>query len=266
MENKRGSEIFLGVVGVATLLVAIIGATFAYFSATAKSGNEAVHVQAATLSLGYGESDETKLLSAMIPAHYGIAKTAAFKERTQDICVDDNGNQVCSIYKFRIGNPSATTKMTIEGSIKSVKNEFTNLSFAIWKGDIDRMDDITSLDDPLLNATLMPASGETQAFGFKQDLIGFSGVAGGADFKEKNPFTYASPEDISTGTNVVDYTMLIWINEAGEDNVAEAGKMFTATVTFNTTASSEGQAAGVTGIIAGAMEDKFTPTTPEPQA
>ena len=33
MENKKGNGIFLGVIGVATLIVAIIGATFKYFSA-----------------------------------------------------------------------------------------------------------------------------------------------------------------------------------------------------------------------------------------
>ena len=33
MENKNGQGIFYGVIGVATLVVAIIGATFAYFSA-----------------------------------------------------------------------------------------------------------------------------------------------------------------------------------------------------------------------------------------
>ena len=38
MENKNGQGIFLGVVGVATLVVAIIGATFAFFSAQAQSG------------------------------------------------------------------------------------------------------------------------------------------------------------------------------------------------------------------------------------
>jgi len=259
MENKRGSEIFLGVVGVATLLVAIIGATFAYFSATARSDNEAVKIQSTTLSLGYGESEKTDLKTAMIPATYGVAKTAAFKTRTQDACIDDNGNQVCSIYKFRIGNPSATTKMTIEGSIKSVTNEFTNLSFAIWKGDIERMDDVTKLGDPLVDATLMPAKGISQEFGFEQELIGFSGVAGGSGFKADNPYTYASPESDANGTNVVDYTMLIWINEAGEANIPEAGKMFAATVTFNT----GGTTGGVTGIIAGAMTDEFKPTTPE---
>ena len=38
MENKNGKGIFYGVIGVATLIVAIIGATFAYFTATTASG------------------------------------------------------------------------------------------------------------------------------------------------------------------------------------------------------------------------------------
>lgn len=39
MENNKGQTIFLSVVGIATLLVAIVGATFAYFSISVK-GNE----------------------------------------------------------------------------------------------------------------------------------------------------------------------------------------------------------------------------------
>ena len=38
MENNNGKGIFLGVVSVATLVVAIIGATFAYFSASVTGG------------------------------------------------------------------------------------------------------------------------------------------------------------------------------------------------------------------------------------
>lgn len=38
MENSKGRGIFLGVVSVATLIVAIIGATFAWFSASVGSG------------------------------------------------------------------------------------------------------------------------------------------------------------------------------------------------------------------------------------
>lgn len=39
MENKNGQGVFYGVIGVATLIVAIIGATFAYFSASVTAGN-----------------------------------------------------------------------------------------------------------------------------------------------------------------------------------------------------------------------------------
>ena len=42
MENKNGQGVFLGVVGVATLIVAIIGATFAFFSAQTQSAEGAI--------------------------------------------------------------------------------------------------------------------------------------------------------------------------------------------------------------------------------
>ena len=45
-------------------------------------------------------------------------------------------------------------------------------------------------------------------------------------------------------TNVRHYTMLIWINEAGAANVEEAGKIFTAGLSFDT-----GDGSGVTGVI-----------------
>ena len=38
-KNNNGRGIFYGVIGVATLVVAIIGATFAYFTATATNNN-----------------------------------------------------------------------------------------------------------------------------------------------------------------------------------------------------------------------------------
>ena len=46
--NRKGPGVFYAVVGVATLVVAIIGATFAYFSAQASTGAE--------VSLGFCET------------------------------------------------------------------------------------------------------------------------------------------------------------------------------------------------------------------
>ena len=49
MENKNGQGIFYGVIGVATLVVAIIGATFAYFSASVTAGNGTDGISGQTL-------------------------------------------------------------------------------------------------------------------------------------------------------------------------------------------------------------------------
>ena len=50
MENQNGKGIFYGVIGVATLVVAIIGATFAYFSASNTVTN--ISGKAGTAALG----------------------------------------------------------------------------------------------------------------------------------------------------------------------------------------------------------------------
>lgn len=66
-ENNKGQTIFLSVVGIATLLVAIIGATFAWFSATV-SGNDtasSVVVETATIGITYTNGNEIKLQNAL---------------------------------------------------------------------------------------------------------------------------------------------------------------------------------------------------------
>lgn len=264
MENKRGSEIFLGVVGVTTLLVAIIGATFAYFSATAKSGNEAVAVQSTKVDLGYDDVTN-RLKTKMIPAAYNIAKFAAFDERhDKGECIDDNGNQVCSIYEFYIGNPGQA-KMDIEGSVNVVTNEFTNLRFQI-------LDEKGTVVFPVISGKAVgvgtdnlpgeafPATGGSiELDTLTQSLLGTP--EGNTPSEEDKPFPSkytpiidvtnedVTSEDITDNTNVRHYTMLIWLNETGAEQ-DEDGKIFTAGISFST----GGESGGVTGIIAAANE------------
>ena len=51
--NRKGTGVFYAVVGVATLVVAIIGATFAYFSAQASTGAEDIKGQTLDISTGF---------------------------------------------------------------------------------------------------------------------------------------------------------------------------------------------------------------------
>ena len=112
MEQKKFNinNIFYGVIGVATLMLAIMGATFAYYTATANNattitGNMAtigVDVEVTKMT----KVDETK--GGLIPMSNNMVEMALNKAGT-DICVDDNGNAVCQVYKVSVNNESTSS-------------------------------------------------------------------------------------------------------------------------------------------------------------
>lgn len=112
-EDKRG--IFFGVIGVLTLIVAIIGASFAYFTINASSNKNAVTVNAATVKIVYSEGDKIAM-DGLIPASRDDAiqalqrglKGDTYKVNEADIpytpCKDDNNYTVCGYYEFSLKN------------------------------------------------------------------------------------------------------------------------------------------------------------------
>lgn len=107
-QRNNGKGIFYGVIGVATLVVAIIGATFAYFTASA-SNNNVITGNMATVSLDLAVRKVTtvdELKGGMIPMSNTMVEVAINKE-TNDVCVDDNGNAVCQIYEITLSNDSS---------------------------------------------------------------------------------------------------------------------------------------------------------------
>ena len=149
------SNVFNIIIGIATLLIALLGATFAYFSATARSKDDDVNVKSAYVSISYDGGTEIKA-SHLIPATQTVAinkfqktvtkfglesdKTLEFideDEYTNDTsrrCVDALGREVCYVYRFSIssdGDPAGQTG--ISGGIQINKNEFTNLSYMLYE-------------------------------------------------------------------------------------------------------------------------------------
>jgi len=133
MENRKGSGIFLGIVSIATLIVAIIGATFAYFSATTQSNLDAVNVSAYEYSLSLTVSPIYPAgASALIPLDpdkviEGVASANntnllyALNE-AEERCIDDQGLQVCTLLQIRISN-IAPSEVTLNGQLKTTLNE-----------------------------------------------------------------------------------------------------------------------------------------------
>lgn len=260
--NNKGSGIFLGVIGVATLIVAIIGATFAFFGAEITGGADTLKVSSTSLALGYEDDKGLRLKTNLIPAEYWIAEYSTKTDWTgiegNKECVDANGNEICGIYEFTIGNPSTTTAQDLYGSIKVVANDFTDLYFRIYdetgkevveptafsSADKDGVIKLSDLDQTLLASSL--DKGKTPA-------------ADGDSFDETKPSTYTLVEGKDgqnrDAKNKRTYKMLIWIEETNTNQTeGNAGKSFAGSIYFTTASGTS----GVTGVIAAAQKGSLT--------
>ncbi len=129
MENKKGQGIFLGVIGVATLVVTLIGATFAFFSATV-TGNAPVNVESYqfAITLGVAPVDPATTPAKgdkLIP----LTETDIDKAITAG-CVDSNNYAVCKIYELTFVN-SGSTAVTLSGGLTSTSNNFATLKYSV---------------------------------------------------------------------------------------------------------------------------------------
>lgn len=153
------------IIGIATLLIAILGATFAYFSATARSPENDVYVKSAYVSISYEGGTEIKAEN-LIPSTMNVALKKYQKEKysldeegntiikpytppldgeivednninedlTDKKCIDAKGKEVCYVYQFAIesdGEEGGTTD--IIASLKINKNQFENLSYVLYE-------------------------------------------------------------------------------------------------------------------------------------
>lgn len=142
--DNRGRDIFYGVVAVATLIVAIVGATLAYFSVTANSSEGAVNATAATVSIEYNDGQQvTAQAKNLIPATLDVVKKVYEKNIktidsttldpntpiTANACIDDESQEVCNAYRFTV---RSDVERTITAKLNNEHNGFTYLGYAVY--------------------------------------------------------------------------------------------------------------------------------------
>ena len=166
--DNKGRDIFYGVVAIATLIVAIIGATLAYFSVTASSNEGAVNAQAATVSIQYNDGQQvTAQANELIPATLDVvqkvyeervltATTEDYSEET-NFCIDRNDRQVCSAYRFTV---ESDAERTITATLNSEHNGFTYLSYAVY--DITNGEWLELNDGEVFDLSLSTCSNENE--------------------------------------------------------------------------------------------------------
>lgn len=138
MENSKGRGIFLGVVSVATLIVAIIGATFAWFSASVSSGKNDVNLTAyqfdADLTVERVFPTEENASRKIIPFVPDKVLREGLENETNNMnyalneatnkCVDSSGYLVCSLYKITVTN-NGSDAIELDGSVTTMETGTT---------------------------------------------------------------------------------------------------------------------------------------------
>lgn len=211
MDNNKSRGIFLGVLSVATLIVSIIGATFAYFVASANGNEDAAKAGAANVAGTLTLSETVDYRQNMIPVTETLMKTSykradAATGTGTGRCEGYSaagGNTVynlCSIYQFTVSN-SASIAQTIYASLTANTNTFANLKYCIFEGEAG------TSDTEKVACRNMPAEKST----------------------DSNIFSELIPA--TTGTHT--YTLVMYINETSEDQTtADSGKTFTGTISI----------------------------------
>lgn len=258
MENN-GRGIFYGVIGVATLVVAIIGATFAYFSAQA-ANNNAINVQSTTVNLSLVESGEgignNFYASGLIPVNSANANFPKYpglqvKDASHvghGTCTDDNGDPICGIYSFGVTNP-ANVAQTVYGSLEVKAIDFpvntttpgkTNLHYAVFKGkasDVLNKYSVSGTPKTFDAANDGDLLVEKTAFGTGTEIH---------DSKEGSPQrNWANTATLLSPNETAYYTVIVWLEEAGANNSGDQDKKFKAGIKFDTSAGGS----GVTGVL-----------------
>lgn len=221
MENNNGRGIFYGVIGVATLVVAIIGATFAYFAASASGTKNAVAATSVSLKDTLTLDETLDARTNMIPTTEAIMKQSYVqtgnkgeaKGKCNGVSKADGTTiyDLCSSYQFKLNN-TATVAQTVYVTLTTVTNTFANLKYCIFDG-----------------------AGSTAT-----ETVACADVPSGAE--EQFDVT------IPAGGNHI-YTVVLYINETeGDQTTADSGKSYTGTISASTGSGSN----TVTGVIAAA--------------
>ena len=160
--EKKGRGLFYFVIAFAVIIIAIVGATYAYFTASTRTNEEnSITTGSTSLKLGI-ETDDTGANYDLIPTTAQIAKYAyamqkeikyvepeecvtykkdetsnptseclVKKKQANSTCIDDSGSAVCSTYSYTIINDNVNPQ-TLTMYLGTTYNEFKNLWFAVY--------------------------------------------------------------------------------------------------------------------------------------
>ena len=220
MENSKGRGIFLGVVSVATLIVAIIGATFAWFSASVGSGENDVNLTAyqfdADLTVERvfptAENASKKIIPFIPdkvlregPENETNNMNYALNEATNK-CVDSSGYLVCSLYKITVTN-NGSDAIELDGSVTTMETGTTLTANGDLKAQI-----------------ISYADGKYTYTHNLSKALALPNTASGSGKLIMDPATLTV--GATPGANTAELYVLVWLNDTTENQSSMMGASY----------------------------------------
>ena len=225
MENSKGRGIFLGVVSVATLIVAIIGATFAWFSASVGSGENDVNLTAyqfdAELTVERVFPTAENASKKIIPFVPDKVLREGLENETNNMnydlkkkkkkCVDSSGYLVCSLYKITVTN-NGSDAIELDGSVTTMETT------------------------PTETGTTMTANGDLKAqiisyaegkYTYTHNLskaLALPNTVSGSGKLIMDPATLTV--GATPGANTAELYVLVWLNDSTENQSSMMGASY----------------------------------------
>lgn len=171
-ENRKGPGIFYAVVGVATLVVAIIGATFAYFSATTETtytdeitggtnddlaGALSLSVERVRFGLG-GTAGDNVDAPTLVPANLTATKDGVNNALTAK-CMDGSYTG-CHVYKITAGTEQDLNVANIYLELNAPDgHDKGNWKYLVFTGSETEADEITTAEATFSSTNVEVADG-----------------------------------------------------------------------------------------------------------
>ena len=195
MDNKYNKLIII-LLFVFGIIFTIIGATFAYFSASTNSGGNSINGTSYTFNMSL---DVTSIRSGdLVPTADNLIATSLAGNYK---CVDQRNYGLCSLYKITFANNS--TAETMVGYLKTSSTTYTttNLRYRLYDENYNSVSD-----------------------------IGTVGITANTMNYFKSGANNVSVTIPANGTK--DYYLVIWLHDIGENQLEDQNKSYTGSITF----------------------------------
>lgn len=215
MNENKSNTLLLTVIGVATLLVAVIGASFAYFTAQISGGetNTTLTVQAGTLTISYegGSSLNPNGTNAL------------------DILPVTTGEPIIT-KKFTVtGSNTTTTKMPYTVQMNFTTNEFTVPGLLYSLEHTEPITNGSGLPEKKITQSLVTPTGEAEKTAFQATLDALfttNAVPIGTESFSLGSGYFEGP----VPSSVHSYTLKIYFPDNGDDQDIHKDKEFKANI------------------------------------